>query len=363
MRLESYRSPELSRRLAARIAVLAREAGREIAIMEVCGTHTMSIARCGLRSLLPANIRLLSGPGCPVCVTAQRDLDRAVAIATQHPVQVVTFGDLFRVPGTQGSLEQAKAAGARVITAYSPLAALEAARAEPATQTVFIGIGFETTAPAIAATLQRAHTEGLENLSVLSLCKLVPPALRAILTGGQARIDGFLLPGHVSVVLGTQPYAFVPAEFGVPCVITGFEPVDILQGLVMLLEQMHGRRAAVEIAYRRAVSPDGNPSARALLAEVFAPCDAEWRALGTIPASGLALTPAYTLFDAARRFPVDLPEPAPQKGCMCGEILTGRAAPADCPLFGKTCTPETPVGPCMVSSEGACAAHYLYGAR
>ena len=360
MRLESYRSPELARRLAARIAVLAREARREIAIMEVCGTHTMAIARGGLRSLLPANIRLLSGPGCPVCVTAQRDLDRAIAIARQHPVQIVTFGDLFRVPGTQASLEQTQAAGAHVITAYSPLAALEAARADPKKQTVFIAVGFETTAPAIAATLQRARSEGLANLSVLPLCKLVPPALRAMLTGGEARVDGFLLPGHVSVVLGLQPYAFIPSEFGVPCVITGFEPVDILQGVMMLLEQMHSHRACVEIAYKRAVSPDGNPAARALLAEVVAPGDAEWRALGVIPASGLALTPAYESFDAARRFPVDVPEPAAETACLCGKILTGRAAPRECPLFGAACTPETPVGPCMVSSEGSCAAHYKY---
>jgi hydrogenase expression/formation protein HypD len=361
MRLESYRSPELTRRLAGRIAVLAREAGRDLAVMEVCGTHTMSIARCGLRSLLPENLRLLSGPGCPVCVTAQRDLDRAIAIATQHPVRVVTFGDLFRVPGTQMSLEQAKAAGARIVTAYSPLAALEAARAEPAAQTVFLGIGFETTAPALAATLKRARAEGLGGFSILSLCKLVPPALRAILRSGQARIDGLLLPGHVSVVLGSRPYAFIPAEFGVPCVIAGFEPVDILQGLAMLLEQLREGRAAVEIAYRRAVSPDGNPAARALLAEIFTPCEAEWRALGAIPASGLALAPEYESYDAERRFPVTLPKTAPANGCRCGEILTARAAPRDCPLFGKTCTPGSPVGPCMVSSEGACAAHYLYG--
>ena len=376
MRLESYRSPELSRRLAARVAVLARELGREIAIMEVCGTHTMAIARCGMRSLLPESIRLLSGPGCPVCVTAQRDLDRAIAIALQHPVQVVTFGDMFRVPGSQASLEQAKAAGARVTTAYSPLAALELARAEPRTQVVFIGIGFETTAPALAATLQRARAEKLDNLSLLALCKLVPPALRAILNGvarpsgsrgdpedHATKIDGFLLPGHVSVVLGSRPYAFIPAEFGIPCVIAGFEPVDILQGLLMLLEQIGQRRPAVEIAYRRAVSPEGNPAARALLAEVFVPCEAEWRALGSLSGSGLALAPAYESFDAGRRFPVSLPESREALGCICGKVLTGRATPRDCPLFGKSCTPEAPVGPCMVSSEGACAACYQYGAR
>ncbi|MGD0093170.1 MAG: hydrogenase formation protein HypD, partial [Planctomycetota bacterium] len=291
------------------------------------------------------------------------------------------------------SLEQARAGGARVAVVYSPLAALEAARAEPARQVVFVAVGFETTAPAIAAMLRRAREERLANLSVLPLCKLIPPALRVLLAGPAVaqssglrrkpeacatavaqssglrrkpeacatKIDGLLLPGHVSVVLGARPYEFIPREFGVPCVITGFEPVDILQGLWMLLRQMSAARPAVEIAYRRAVAAEGNPAARALLDEVFVACAAEWRAVGVIPDSGLALRPPYEGFDAARRFPVEVPVPAPVAGCLCGEILTGRAQPRDCRLLGKLCTPETPAGPCMVSSEGACAAAYQYG--
>jgi hydrogenase expression/formation protein HypD len=239
--------------------------------------------------------------------------------------------------------------------------ALAAARAEPECETVFLGIGFETTAPALAAALRRARADGLSNLSLLPMGKLVPPALRAILADGRAKVDGLLLPGHVSAILGVAPYEFIPREFRVPCVITGFEPVDILDGIRRLLEQEAEGRAEVEIGYRRAVSPQGNPTARALMAEVFTPCDAEWRALGVIPASGLALSPAYASADAARKFPVEVPEAKGDPGCRCGEILTGRAQPYDCALFGKSCTPDEPVGPCMVSSEGACAAHFKYG--
>jgi len=374
MRLESYRSAELARGIARRIGELAARLDRPVALMEVCGTHTVALARHGLKTLLPPTLRLLSGPGCPVCVTAQRDLDRAIALAApdgERPRRLLTFGDMLRVPGSAGSLETARARGAKVEIVYSPFAAVEAARAAPEKEIVFLGVGFETTAPAIAAMLQAARAEKLANLSVLPLLKVLPPALRALLASGEAgapRLDGLLLPGHVSAIIGARPYEFLAREFGLPGVIAGFEPVDILDGIRLLLEQLVARRAAIEIAYRRVVAPEGNPEARRLLAEVFAPADAEWRGLGLIPGSGLRLAPEYAAFDADARFPLAAAAAAAtgadssaRSGCRCGEILRGRLEPRGCPLFGRACTPERPLGPCMVSSEGACAAEFQYG--
>jgi len=344
-------------RVAELVAELAGERGREATFMEVCGTHTMAIARYGLRQLLPPGLRLVSGPGCPVCVTAIGDLDRVVALGRLPEVTLVTFGDLMRVPASRTTLARERATGADVRVVYSPRDAVELAAAEAERQVVFAGIGFETTAPTVAAAILEAQQRGLTNFSVLSLHKTMPLPLRLLMELGETPIDGFILPGHVSVITGTACYEFLADEFGVGGVVAGFEPDDVLEGLLMLLRQEQPR---IEIGYRRAVRPEGNPVARALMERVFAPCDADWRGLGVIPGSGLALRAEYAQFDATARFAIEAGEPDEPKGCACGEVLRGVLDPAACPLFGVRCTPEDPVGACMVSSEGSCAARYRY---
>lgn len=366
MDLSKLRSEELAQGVLADLErALERAAGRcpgrPVQVMEVCGTHTMAIASSGMRSMLPRGLRMLSGPGCPVCVTAAGDIDRALAVAGQPNTIVATFGDMLKVPGSRGSLQQLKGAGARVQVVYSPLEAVETARRNPETRVVFLGVGFETTAPIVAAAAHRAWTEGLRNFLVLPMFKLVPPALHAILSQPDHRIDGLLLPGHVAVIVGTDSYRFVAERYRIPSVVAGFEPLDILQALDMLLRQLGSGEASVQNQYRRTVRSEGNARALALLEEMFEPIDAAWRAVGVIPGSGLGFREKYRVLDAGALFDlpvVDLPEPA---GCLCGNILMGRALPADCPLFGQVCTPTAPVGPCMVSSEGACAAAYKYG--
>ena len=347
-------SPEQLGRLAAE---LRSEARPGLTFMEVCGTHTMAIARYGLRQLLPGGVRLVSGPGCPVCVTAMADLDRVLAVARLPEVTLVTFGDLVRVPASRGSLAAARAAGADVRVVYSPADAVRIAAQEPARQVVFAGIGFETTAPTTAAALLEARAAALTNFSLMSLHKTMPLPLRALLDLGETDIGGFLLPGHVSVITGTGCYAFLAAEYGIGGVVAGFEAADVLEALLMLARQ---ERPAIEIQYTRAVRPEGNEVAQRLLAQVFEPCDADWRGLGVIPGSGLALREEFAGADAARRFPVDPGPSLEPAGCRCGEVLRGVTDPADCALFGARCTPEDPVGACMVSSEGACAARYRY---
>lgn len=332
------------------------------ALMEVCGTHTMAIGRFGLRARLPADLRLISGPGCPVCVTPVEQIDQVIAMARQPGVTVVTFGDMMRVPGSTSSLERERAGGGDIRIVYSALDALKFALEEPKRTIVFFGIGFETTAPTVAATVVRASQESVGNFCVLPAFKRVLPAMEALVTGCGARINGFICPGHVSAIVGSGPYRSLAADHGIPCVITGFEALDILEGLTMLLEQMAQGRSAVEVAYRRAVPCAGNPAALAMMARVFQVCDACWRGIGMIPASGLELSGVFAGFDARRRIPVKV-EPArdlPQ-GCACGDVMRGLIVPPECPLFGKVCLPENPVGPCMVSSEGACAAYYRYG--
>lgn len=336
---------------------LARHARPGQTFMEVCGTHTMAISRYGLRQLLPPGLRLISGPGCPVCVTAIHDLDKVVALARRPEVTVATFGDLVRVPASSTTLAAERAAGADVRVVYSPLDALELAAAQPQRQLVFIGIGFETTAPGVAAAIADAAGRGLDNFSVISLHKTMPLALKALLDLGETALSGFILPGHVSVITGTACYEFLAADYGIGGVVAGFEPNDVLTALLMLARQ---QAPAIEIAYRRAVKPEGNPAARALMDRVLEPCDADWRGLGVIPGSGLAIRPEFAACDAERRFAIE-PEPALEpRGCRCPEVLRGVCDPADCPLFGRRCTPEDPVGACMVSSEGACAARYRY---
>ncbi len=345
------------------VAAIERITSRSLNLMEVCGTHTVAIFRHGIRQLLPPPLSMLSGPGCPVCVTTNADIDKAIALAEQPGVTLATFGDMMKVPGSYQSLQQVKADGSDVRVVYSPRDAVCMARDNPRRPVVFLAVGFETTAPTIAAALLEAEALGLKNFYLISVHKLIPPAMRALLTAGEVRIDGFICPGHVSVVIGSQPYQFIPQQYGVPCVITGFEPLDILQGIEMLLRQIADGRAEVEIQYRRGVRPEGNPLARELVSRVFETSDADWRGLGCIPGSGLKLRPEYKRFDAEEAFAISPPPAKEHKGCLCGDILRGVKTPPECPLFAKACTPERPVGPCMVSSEGTCAGWYQYGSR
>jgi hydrogenase expression/formation protein HypD len=360
--LEAFRSEPEARALVARIEALVTE---PVSLMEVCGTHTVAISRFGLRSMLPDGLKLLSGPGCPVCVTPLKEIDRAVALARVPGVILTTFGDMMRVPGSTSSLEAERAEGADVRILYSPLDALDIAESEPEREVVFIGVGFETTSPTIAASVAEADRRGVSNFSVLPFFKTVPNALDMLAALPGRALDGFICPGHVSAIIGADAYEPVARDRNLPCVVVGFEPLDILAGVVMLLEQVRairdgGAAARVENQYSRAVTPAGNAAAQALLAEVFSACDAEWREIGTIPASGYEFSERYRRFDARERIPVEVPAPSGAIGCICGEIMLGRKLPPDCPLFAERCTPRDPVGPCMVSTEGSCAAFYKY---
>lgn len=329
-------------------------------IMEVCGTHTVSIFRNGIRQLLPEQINLISGPGCPVCVTANRDIDWALAAARRPEVILATFGDMLKVPGSFSSLQRARAEGADIRLVYSTLDALEIARANPGRQVVFFGIGFETTAPTIACSILEAAETGLSNYFVYSVHKVMPPPMRALVESGEVNIDGFLCPGHVSTIIGSEPYQFLARDHGIPCVIAGFEPLDVLQAVDMLMAMREEGRAEVAIQYRRVVRPEGNPVALEQLYRVFEPADAEWRGMGVIPGSGLAIREEYATFDAARALQVDPGPLREHAGCRCGEVLRGVIQPPQCKLYGRVCTPENPVGPCMVSSEGTCATWYQF---
>jgi hydrogenase expression/formation protein HypD len=341
----------------------ARLGARDVRLMEVCGTHTMALFRSGIRALLPPNVKLLSGPGCPVCVTPMGLVDAAIAIARRDGVSLATFGDMVRVPGSRSSLERARAEGADVRMVYSPLDALKLAEAEPGRTVAFFAIGFETTSPAVAATVAYARDRSLRNLLFLVAHKLIPPAMEAILEGGEVRIDGFLCPGHVSVTTGSAVFEPLAAQYRVPCVVTGFEAEDILEGIAMLLLQAVEGRAGVEIQYERWVSREGNRKAQERLGEVFRACDATWRGLGTIPQSGLELRPELRSLDALSALGIEVPPELENPGCSCGAVLRGVMDPPECPLFAKRCTPTAPVGPCMVSTEGSCAAFYKYGER
>ncbi len=331
--------------------------------MEVCGSHTVSIFRSGLRSVLPKGITHLSGPGCPVCVTHDREVAAYLELAGKDGVIIATFGDLMRVPGAGGkNLKDAKAAGARVEMVYSPLDALALARKNKDAKIVFLGIGFETTAPTVAASIQMAASEKLNNFFVLPFHKLVPPVLDALLqeSDGEEGIDAFLLPGHVSTILGIAPYNFMVEKYGKSGVVGGFEPADILQSLLLMLEMRESKKPAIINQYKRAVDDAGNSRARAVLFDVFETADALWRGIGLIPFSGLCIRPPYIKFDAFEHFGLTLPDVPEIKGCRCGDVLKGKINPSQCLLFGKTCVPARPVGPCMVSSEGSCAAYYSY---
>ena len=357
---ESSRERDRAEAGFQRIAELVGD--RSVALMEVCGTHTMAIGRFGLRSRMPAGLRLISGPGCPVCVTPAEQVDQALAMAREPGVVLTTFGDLIRVPGTRGTLRQERALGRDVRIVYSPMEALQIAQREPTRRVVFVGIGFETTSPTIAATLIRARQAGVGNFSVLPAFKLVPPAMEALVAAEDTQIDGFICPGHVSTIIGCAPYEPLARDHGVPCVVTGFEALDIIDGTLRLLEQWSRGEAAVEVQYTRAVPWEGNPTALRLLDQVFQVCDSRWRGIGLIPATGLELRQEYAAHDARLQVPVEVP-PGPDlpSGCACGEVMRGLKVPPECALFGTACTPAHPVGPCMVSTEGACAAYHRYG--
>ena len=355
--IEEYRDSELCRRLIARIK---RFSGGDIRLMEVCGTHTVSIFRHGIRTILPKSISLLSGPGCPVCVTAQRDIDTFIETARQEDVIVATFGDLMRVPGTYSSLQKERAKGADVQVVYSAFDALAVAEKHPDKQIVFLGVGFETTAPTVAAAVLLAKKEGIQNFLVFSALKLVIPALETLVSTPTLKIDGFLLPGHVSVVIGTKAYQEFFEQHRIPCVVAGFEPVDILHAVSLLVKQTAHQQPRLENAYERAVKFDGNRKAQETMGEVFETTAVPWRGLGSIPASGLALKETFKSFDAAEMLQLDVSYSRDPEGCGCGDILRGLKKPPECPLFGTACNPAHPIGPCMVSSEGTCAAYFRY---
>ena len=357
--VDEFRDPDLARSLVKAVRSAAAGSDR-ITLMEVCGTHTMSIFRHGIRSLLPGNIRLLSGPGCPVCVTPSSYLDLAVLYAREPDTIITTFGDMMRVPGSETSLEREKALGRDVRVVLSTLDALEIAKNNPGSTVIFLGIGFETTTPTVAASISEAKRLGVANFTVFSAHKLVPPAMDAVMNTDGVDVNGFICPAHVSAIIGTRPYEPIARKYRIPCVVTGFEPLDILQGVLMLARQIRNGEHRVETQYRRVVDQDGNQAATALTETVFEPCDSDWRGIGAIPSSGLAIRERFGEFDITRRLPLIAPEPAPSRGCRCGDILRGLIVPPECPLFGDRCTPENPVGACMVS-KGTCAAFYKYG--
>lgn len=333
---------------------------KEIALMEVCGGHTMAIHKFGIPAMLPANIKLLSGPGCPVCVTDKKYIDIAVYLSHLPDVIITTYGDLIRVPGSKGTLDLSKSEGNDIRIVYSSIDALQIARDNPTKKVIFLGIGFETTAPGTAVAISNAYKEGLDNFFVHCSHKIMPPAMEALITEG-VKIDGYICPGHVSAITGAGIYDFIPAKFKLGCVIAGFEPTDILQSILMLVKQIENNDTKVEIAYKRAVKPEGNLIAKAMLSEVFELGDDWWRGFGVIPQSGLKIKKKYEQHNVEANFEINVPEPAPDKGCICGEILKGLKRPVECKLFRKVCTPENPIGACMVSNEGACAAFYRYG--
>lgn len=356
--VNEFRDSKLAEGVITRIHHISRIPVR---FMEFCGGHTVAIYKYGIRQTLPQTVGMVSGPGCPVCVTPNVDIDKAIALAEVPGVIITTFGDMLKVPGSRSSLQKVKAGGADVRMVYSTLDALQIARDNPDKKVVFLGIGFETTAPTVAVSVLKAEETKINNYFVLCLHKLCPPVIRALLESGEVKLEGLICPGHVSAIIGSHPWEFISRDYKIPCVVAGFEPVDILQSVCMLVEQVENKQSNVEIAYRRGVHPEGNTHALMLMEQVFEPCLAQWRGIGKVPKSGLRLRPQFRHFDAEAIFNIKPTPVLEHKGCICGDILRGIKTPADCKLFGKKCTPEEPVGPCMVSSEGSCSAYYQYG--
>ena len=354
---------ELAQRLVKEIKAMADKTGSKLRFMEVCGTHTVAIFRAGIRQLLPDNVELVSGPGCPVCVTPDDYMDKAIAYA-QHPdVIITTFGDMLKVPGTKSSLGEVKTNGADIRIVYSPMDSIPVAKDNPDKKVVFLAVGFETTAPTAAATVLAAEQQGVKNLFMLSAHKLVPPVMEVLLNDEQVHVDGFILPGHVSVVTGTGIYEPIVEKYHVPGVVTGFEPLQILRALYRLVKQVANGEAKVENEYEDVVRPEGNPVSQRITDTVYEPVDTGWRGMGIVPLSGLRMRETYRAYDIEQVMPLAAVElPGPKKtACRCGEVLRGIVTPKECPLFGKACVPTHAIGPCMVSVEGVCAAWYKYG--
>ncbi len=343
-----------------RLNAAARQLTRPVKFMEVCGTHTMSAFRSGLHSLMPHNVTLLSGPGCPVCVTSQGDIDQLIELAKRPGIMLCTYGDMLRVIGSEGSLEQCRAEGADVRVVYSSLDAVRLAAENPDREVVLAAVGFETTTPASAAAVIEANRLGLRNFSALASHKLIIPAMRALLESGDVQVDGFLCPGHVAVIIGAAVFEPIVQQYHLPCVIAGFEGPQIAAALARLTELVVEGRPGLENLYSQAVTEEGNRSAQAVIKEVFMPADWRWRGLGTLKESGLAFRLAYARYDARTRFRLAVPAGKEPAGCRCGDVITGRATPADCKLFATACTPVRALGPCMVSSEGTCQAWFKY---
>ena len=358
--LTEFRQKEPVEGLIKKIKQLAQDIKKEISLMEVCGTHTMAVFRYGIKALLPKNLHLLSGPGCPVCVTANDYIDKAIAYAHRDKTILVTFGDIMKVPGSRSSLSEEASEGAQIRVVYSSLEALEIARKNPDYRVIFLGIGFETTAPTVAASILMASEEKISNYLVLSGHKIMPPVMRALVEDHQIHIDGLLCPGHVSAITGSKIYEFLAREYQIPCVVAGFEPLDILESIRLLLGQIKSGQARVENEYRRAVTYEGNLKAQQLMEKVFSKESTSWRGIGKIPQSGLKIKKNYASFDIEAQFPIKVKESEDYPGCICGDILRGLKTPPDCSLFKKVCSPSHPLGACMVSSEGTCAAYYKY---
>lgn len=347
-------------KLLDKIKELKKAVNRSVRLMEVCGTHTVSIFRHGIRDLLPEGIHLLSGPGCPVCVTSIRDVDTIIEISRHNDVIVTTFGDMMRVPGSSQSLNYARSEGSDIRIVYSPLDALKTAKDNAGKMVVFFAAGFETTSPSVAGTISEAERLGIDNFYIYSVHKTVPPALKALLDSGEVLADGFILPGHVSAIIGKTPYNFIASEHHKPSVITGFDAIDILTGIMMILEQIKKGKAVIENQYTKVVKDEGNPRAVSIMNEYFGPSDVQWRGIGILPVSGLELRDCFKHRNILSVLNPDVPSGKEPKACSCGDVLKGIKMPSDCVLFGKACTPEKPVGACMVSSEGSCAAYYRY---
>jgi hydrogenase expression/formation protein HypD len=352
---------DLIKKLATRLKGLRLD--REVRVMEVCGTHTTEFFRTGVKDLFPPGLELVDGPGCPVCVTPNDFLDRAIEIGKRHRPIIATFGDMVKVPSSYSSLAKEKASGMDVRIVYSPMNALDLAAETPDREVMFLSVGFETTAPAEAAIIIDAKKRNLRNFSILAGNKLTPPAVDALLAAGETRIDGFILPGHVSAIIGVNAWRFISEKHGRPCVVAGFDAQDLMMGMISLADLVVKGKIETINQYMRVVKEEGNRTAVELMERVFAPTDSHWRGIGVIPASGLAIRDEYADFDAARKFPVTPPEPREPKGCRCGELLRGLITPPECGLYGKACTPEEPIGPCMVSTEGPCAAYYKYWSK
>ncbi len=355
--ISEFRDTKLTESL---IQLLRNENYPDSNLMEFCGGHTVAIFRSGIRDVVPKNIKMSSGPGCPVCVTSNPDIDKAGAVAKIQDVILTTFGDMMKVPGSYDNLYELRANGCDVRIVYSTIDALKIAEENPQKKIIFFGIGFETTAPTIAASVLEAKKRNIKNYFVISVLKLTIPAIKKLLSLGEVKVNGIIGPGHVSTIIGSDAWKFLPEEYGIPCTLTGFEPLDILQGIKSLLDMIKNKTPRLTTQYIRTVKPEGNIKAIEIMEKVFEVHDAEWRGFGLIEKSGLKLSKEFEEFDAEKVFNFEVPPPVYHRGCRCGEVLRGVISPVECPLFKTVCNPEQPLGPCMVSSEGTCAAYYNY---